>query len=122
MFVMLSNLHYTLHSSSRVVAFILGIVVILPGFPGAVSAETIDIRDGVRTLVYANSVGVAVNALGWAMAFGDIDGDGYTDFLCSNNSGARLNAHVIFGRPRAEMDSVYAMGGPGDADIWEMSL
>ncbi len=59
------------------------------------------------------------------MAFGDIDADGYTDFISSStNSEGPDDSHepghdvyVFFGRSRAMFDSVYAIDNPGVADI-----
>jgi Secretion system C-terminal sorting domain/FG-GAP repeat len=88
----------------------------------ALSAQAIDIREGVRTYLYG---GYGGDAYGWSLAFGDIDGDGFTDFLSSSaNSdgpndayGTENDVYLIFGRPRAEIDSVYAVDTPGGADV-----
>jgi hypothetical protein len=93
-------------------------------FPAlACAAETADLRAGVRTTFYGGGFG---DFYGWAIAFGDVDGDGYTDFLSSSansegpndeHPGHEKDVYLFFGRPRAEIDSVYAVDVPGVADI-----
>jgi hypothetical protein len=98
-------------------------------FVGPIHAtEAIDLRAGARTWLYGGGFGQGTTAgdfYGWAMAFGDIDGDGFTDFLSSSaNSegqgdlfGREYDVYLIFGRPRAEIDSVYAVDTPAGVDI-----
>src|SRR5262245_42661018 len=94
----------------------------------ALSAEIVDLKNGARTWLYGDRYnGYPPNGdfYGWAMAFGDIDGDGYTDFLSSSGNSEGPNdqhepgqdVYLIFGGPRSEIDSVYAVDKPGGADI-----
>ncbi len=91
-------------------------------------AQVIDLRDGSRTTFYGDRFhGIPSNGdfYGWAMAFGDIDADGYTDFISSSTNSEGPNdshepghdVYVFFGRPRAAFDSLYAIDNPGVADI-----
>jgi hypothetical protein len=61
------------------------------------AAEIADLRNGTRTSLYGGGFGQGTTAgdfYGWAMAFGDIDGDGFTDFLSSSaNSEGPNDAH-----------------------------
>ncbi len=94
----------------------------------AKAGETVELRDGARTTFYGGGFGNGGSAgdyYGWAMAFGDVDGDGYTDFISSsaNSEGpndahleAEKDVYLFFGRPHATIDSLYAMDA-GDADI-----
>lgn len=92
------------------------------------AAEIVDLRDGVRTSLYgAQYTGSppAGDYYGWAMSFGDLDGDGYTDFFSSSSNGDGPNdqygpeydAYLLFGRPRSQFGSSYAVDSPGVADI-----
>jgi hypothetical protein len=97
-------------------------------WPPPLSArDAIDLRDGVRTLFYGGRytghppVG---DVYGWAMAFGDIDGDGLSDFIASSwgghgpdDLGYQSDVYVFFGRSASTADSVYAVDDPGVADI-----
>jgi hypothetical protein len=109
------------------------VAILLPlGAPLVVpvdAAEIADLRNGTRTSLYGGGFGQGTTAgdfYGWAMAFGDIDGDGFTDFLSSSaNSEGPNDAHsnhehdvyLIFGATRTELDSLYAVDTPGGADI-----
>lgn len=94
---------------------------------GGDAAEIIDLRDGAPATFYGGffpGPPAAGDFYGWAIAFGDIDGDGLTDFISSstNSEGPNdeLNGHyvyVYFGRPRAEIQPTYAIDDPGIADI-----
>ncbi len=103
--------------------------VILTNAVASRASSVIDLRDGARTTFYGGrftgtpSVG---DFYGWAIAFGDIDGDGYQDFISSSTNsegpddqhiGREHDVYVFFGRPRAEIDSLYAIDDPGVADI-----
>lgn len=95
--------------------------------PRSASSEVIDLRDGARTTFFGGEDAAGQgDAYGWAMAFGDVDGDGWTDFLCSSaNAEGPNDAHasheqdvyLFFGRDRTEFDSLYAVDAPGVADI-----
>lgn len=100
----------------------MGLILALVVFaPPAYGSSFVDLRSGSRTVFY----GEPANFYGWAMAFGDVNGDGATDFLSSSakSQGAddlfeyENDVYLIFGRPRAEIDSVYAVGSPGETDI-----
>jgi len=103
-------------------------ILLLPA-PYANTAEVFDLRNGVRTWLFGGGFGGSPptgDAYGWAMAFGDIDADGYTDVLSSSansegpndeNAAPESDVYLIFGRPRADIDSVYAVDVPGVADI-----
>jgi hypothetical protein len=93
------------------------------------AAEIVDLRGGARTSLYGGGFGQGTTVgdfYGWAMTFGDIDGDGFTDFLSSSANSEGPNdehdnhehdVYLIFGTQRAELDSVYAVDTPGGADI-----
>lgn len=59
------------------------------------------------------------------MSFGDIDGDGYTDFLASSENAGGPNdvndvqsdVYLFFGRSEQATDSLYSVDSPGVADI-----
>lgn len=109
------------------VAFVITIHTVLGG--PVLAAETVDLRDGVRTLFYGGRYTghpPAGDVYGWAMAFGDVDGDGFTDFLGSTANAEGPNdesaehqgdIYLFFGRPRANVDSTYAVDEPGIPDI-----
>lgn len=86
-----------------------------------------DLREGARTSLYGGGFGQGTQVgdfYGWAMALGDVDGDGFTDFISSSANadgpndthGPQKDAYLVFGGPHAEMDSLYAVDA-GDADI-----
>lgn len=93
------------------------------------ASSVIDLRDGARTTFYGGrytGTPPVGDFYGWAITFGDIDGDGYQDFISSstNSEGPddlhtdrEHDVYVFFGRPRAEIDSLYAIDDPGVADI-----
>lgn len=94
----------------------------------ALANQFIDTRQGVRTYFHgAQFTGFppAGDFYGWSMAFGDVDGDGVTDFLSSSANAEGPNdedppesdAYLVFGRSRSEIDSVYAIDTPGVAGI-----
>lgn len=93
------------------------------------ASEALDLRNGVRTMFYGGRFTghpPGGDAYGWAMAFGDVDGDGLTDFLGSTANGEGPNdesadhqgdIYLFFGRARGEVDSVYAVDDPGVPDV-----
>lgn len=96
--------------------------------PAVPRAEIVDLRAGTRTSLYGGGFGQGTtdgDFYGWAMAFGDVDGDGFTDFVSSSANAEgpsdeqdhEYDVYLIFGRPHAELDSVYAVDTPGGADI-----
>jgi hypothetical protein len=81
----------------------------------------------VRTSLYGGGFGEGTQVgdfYGWALAFGDVDGDGFTDFISSSANGDGPNdahgpekdAYLVFGGPPAQLDSLYAVDA-GDADV-----
>jgi hypothetical protein len=91
------------------------------------AAQTIDLRNGARTSLYGGGFGQGTavgDFYGWALAFGDVDGDGYTDLISSSaNSdgpndqyGPENDVYLLYGRPYAQFDSVYAVDA-GGADV-----
>ena len=96
--------------------------------PPAFTAESVDLRNGSRTSLYGGGFGQGTTVgdfYGWAICFGDVDGDGFPDFLSSSANadgpndehGPEKDVYLIFGRPHSEIDSLYAVDSPGIADI-----
>lgn len=114
-------------SIRRIVLSLLLFLALSPSAATVCSAQVIDLRSGVQTTFYGGynpSQGTG-DFYGWTMAFGDVDGDGYVDFLASSANAEGPNdvhdperdVYLLFGRPRAQIDSLYAVDAPGVADI-----
>lgn len=91
-------------------------------------AEVVDLRNGAAVTFYGGrftGTPPVGDAYGWAMAFGDIDGDGYTDFISSSSNSEgpgdtqepEHDVYIFFGRQHSAIDSLYAIDEPGKADI-----
>ncbi len=107
-------------------ALVLSIGSVSTGLITTPRAEVIDLRDGARTIFFGDQVpGGAGDFYGWAICFGDIDGDGRLDYMSSSANSEGPNdlhpperdVYVFFGRPRSEIDSLYDVDAPGVADI-----
>jgi hypothetical protein len=94
----------------------------------ALAGQEVDFRNGIRTSFYGGRFTgnpPAGDYYGWNMAFGDVDGDGYTDFLASSENAEGpndLNDHqsdiyLFFGRSEETTDSLYSVDTPGVPDI-----
>jgi hypothetical protein len=94
----------------------------------AVAADTVDLRNGARTVFYGGGYDASPprsDFYGWAIAFGDIDGDGIDDFISSSTNSEGPNdayepehdVYVFFGRARSDIDSLYPVDEPDVADI-----
>jgi hypothetical protein len=78
-------------------------------------AEVHDLRTESQTQFLGGHFFGAGDYLGWSVAVGDLDGDGFQDFLCSSANGdgpgdaygPEYDAYLFFGRPREDYDSLY---------------
>jgi hypothetical protein len=81
-------------------------VLLLPA--ASLAGDIIDLKNGARTWLYGdryNGNPPVGDFYGWAMAFGDMDGDGHTDFLSSSGNsdgpsdlhGPSQDVYLIFG-------------------------
>lgn len=96
------------------------------GVSAAQSPEYVDLHSGARTLFYGGELTIEPRAgdfLGWVVASGDLDGDGYEDIVASSieadgtddQRGSSGEVYVVFGGLRTEVDSLRDLSE--DADV-----
>ena len=114
----------------RVLSAVFSLALLLTTANAVAVFEWIDTRTGVRASLYGGNNMVRPpftgDFLGDVMVGGDFDGDGYEDLFVSSANGdgpddlrgRASDVYVVFGRPRADVDSLYDLTQRADIVLY----